>query len=540
MKHWQLTAAVLLSAACVGNIDAPLPAPWQPTAAAATTTSSNPNTTEPAPSAPVAARDVNRVDLHRLNNTEYDNTMRELLGVDSTPAASFIGDEKALGFDNIASALGMTDAQYEQYWNAADDLVERSFANATLRARILTCDPGSADPSACTRDIVRRFGVRAFRRPLTDEDVEPLASLAADARAMGEPFERSIALVAKAMLASPRFLYRVELDPSNDAHALEAYELASRLSYLVWSSMPDQPLFELAKSGRLSEDDTLARELDRMLDDPRADAFVASFAGQWLGMRELRSHTVEKSVFTEWSEPLRDAMLREGLEYFDEFFRGERGLNEFFSAELSPDKTLAAHYGSSKRKGFMELASFLTLTSFSYRTAPTLRGKWVLENLLCEPVAPPPANVPQLNDTAAKGGDEQSINVRERLAEHRVNPACAGCHNVLDPIGFGLEHFDAIGRYRADYGAAGAIDASGVLPSGERFDGSSELSALLARDERFAQCASKKLLTYALSRALVKSDDVYLAEVRASGQNLRSLLAAIVQSDVFRMRRGEP
>jgi hypothetical protein len=560
-----LFAAALVLTACVGSIEGTPGA--QPSAAngdPVNSTRGDAGTTGGAGSSAAApqARDVNRVDLHRLNNTEYDNTVRDLLGVSSSPAASFIGDEKAHGFDNIAAALGMTDAQYEQYWTAADELVEATMADATLRARILTCEPGSADPSQCTGEIIRRFGLRAFRRPLAKDDVEPLAALAADARAQGDSFEQSIALVAKAMLSAPRFLYRVELDPqpnAAEAHALDPYELATRLSYLVWSTMPDDTLFELAADGELSSDKVLARELDRMLEDPRAEAFVDSFAGQWLGLRDLQNHTVEKSVYTQWSEPLREAMVREGLLYFDEFFRGERSLDEFFSASLHfPNETLAELYGIadvrgdepkridtalSDRRGFMGLASFLTLTSFSYRTAPTLRGKWVLENLLCSPVAPPPANVPQLDDSAAKG-DIESLNVRERLAEHRTNPACAGCHNILDPIGLGLEHFDAIGRYRASYGSAETIDASGMLPSGESFDGLIELSTLLADDTRLADCASSKLLTYALSRAPVKSDEPYLAEIRtassADGKNLRSLLSAIVQSDLFRMRRGEP
>jgi hypothetical protein len=543
-----LVTLLLWAAGCVGTIEG-ASGPEQGAAPVA-----------PPPAAVAdAARDVNRVDLHRLNNSEYHNTMRDLLGVNNTPAASFIGDEKAHGFDNIAAALGMTDAQYEQYWNAADTLIEATFADPKLRARIVTCDPDTGDASACTSEIIRRFGLRAFRRPLAQAEVESFADLAAEARAMSEPFERTIALVAQAMLASPQFLYRVELDPdpsSATAHPLDPYELASRLSYLVWSSMPDQALFELAASGELNEAATLTRELDRMLKDPRADAFVSSFAGQWLGMRELQSHTVDKTIFPEWSEPLRDAMVHEGLSYFDEFFRGERSLDQFFTAQLHfANGSLAKLYGVAggssdkpiavaQRQGFMGLAGFLTLTSFSYRTAPTLRGKWVLENLLCQPVAPPPANVPQLEESAAKSGDDASLNVRERLAEHRTNPACAACHNLLDPIGFGLERFDAVGHYRERYGASEPIDSTGMLPNGETFDGLLELSDLLASDQRLEDCASRKLLTYALARAPTQSDEPYLAAIRAAssanGNHLGSLLTAIVESDLFRMRRGEP
>lgn len=569
-RIWSLLALSL--AACSGEIQRNQgpggSAPFAPdesrdgvTASGAEPGGSKPGAGNQVPgSAGAGVRDVNRVGIHRLNNTEYDNTVRDLLGVSETPANTFIADEKALGFDNIADALGMTDAQYEQYFDAAASLTDAVFADAKLRARIVTCTPASALDTKCSETIIRAFGMRAFRRPVRDEEVEKLVALAAEATQIGEDFDGSIAHVVRAMLSSVPFLYRVELDPDPTAstpHALNGYELASRLSYLLWSTMPDDALFAAAEHDELSDDARLSQQLARMLADPRSARFLSGFAAQWLGLRALQSHQVEPSVFPEWGEPLRDAMIREGLAYFDLFLHGERSLSEFFSADVNfVDDTLADLYGmnggpydpkkptivtSDARRGFLGLASFLTFTSFAYRTAPTLRGKWVLENLLCQEIPAPPPNVPQL---VKMDEVDQSLNVRERLAEHRANPTCASCHATLDPIGLGLESFDAIGRYRERYAEGDAVDASGVLPSGETFDGLLELSSLLAKDDRLADCASEKLLTYALSRKLEDGDQPFLAEIRErftrDGGSVRALLEQIVLSEPFRSRRGEP
>ena len=506
-------------------------------------------------------RDVNRVGIHRLNNVEYDNTVRDLLGVSSTPVASFIADEKAFGFDNNADALRRSEAQYEQYFGAAASLTEAAFADAASRARIVICTPASAAPAdaaQCTERIITAFGKRAWRRPLSGDEIAALGMLAAEARTLGEDFAGSIAVVVRALLSSAQFLYRIELDDDPEAggaHPLSDYELASRLSYLVWSTMPDDMLFAAADRGELQRDGELTAQLERLLDVPRGERFSTGFAAQWLGLRGLQNHQVEASAFPDFDEPLRAAMVHEGLRYFDEFLHEGRDLTQFFSADVNfVNGDLARLYGmsgsafdperavsvaSDPRRGFLGLASFLTVTSFAHRTAPTLRGKWVLENLLCTEIAPPPPNVPQLEE----GQSDQSLNVRERLAEHRTNPQCATCHEILDPIGLGLESFDAIGRYRERYPMGDAVDASGVLPSGERFDGLMELSALLADDPRLVECASEKLLTYALSREVEESDAPYLEEIRtraaAAGNSVRALLAEIVRSQPFRYRRGE-
>lgn len=508
------------------------------------------------------AAQAGRVGIHRLNNLEYDNTVRDLLGVSSTPANTFIADEKALGFDNIAAAFGMTEAQYEQYFNAADALVETAFADPALRERIVTCQPSGPSDTACTERILRDFGLRAFRRPLQDADLEPLEELAAQARTLGEDFEGSIKHVVKAMLSSVPFLYRLELDPNPDApepRALDGYELASRLSYLLWSTMPDRELFDAAESGELLQEATLRSQLARMLADDRASAFIESFGGQWLGLRDLKSHQVDTDVFPAWNDALRDAMIEEGLYFFGELLHGDVPMTEFFTADFNyVSRPLAELYGlqgdfgdqpkrvtdtTDHRRGFLGLAAFLTRSSFSYRTAPTLRGKWILENLLCQDIPPPPPNIPKLDEETEPGVDPQTLNVRDRLAMHRENPACASCHSTLDPMGLGLESFDAIGRYRDQYAGGDPVDATGELPTGETFDGLQELTTILAQDERLLDCTTDKLMTYALSRELVAADTPYKRAIRASfaadGASLKSLLEQIVTSEPFRNRAGE-
>ena len=560
---------MVLLAACTGSIGGPpqaadVPADGPPEAPPGTGDPSSPpraSNEAPAGQPPAGRIDVQRVPIRRLNNTEYDNTVRDLLGVSSAPARTFIADEKAGGFDTIAAALGMTDAQYEQYFDAAESLVDATFADAALRSRIVTCAPAAGDERTCTRAWITSFGRRAWRRPLTTDELDRLTGLALDARALGADWNTASAQVVKALLASVGFLYRIELDPDPAAaepRRLNAFELASRISYLVWSSMPDEALFERAEDGLLLDDAALRSELDRMLRDPKSAALTSSFAGQWLGLRELRSHQVDAAAFPDWTEPLRESMIREGQRYFDEFLRNRRPFREFFSADLNfVDAPLAKLYGMSgssfdptrptvdlrdTRTGFLGLAGFLTVTSFSYRTAPTLRGKWVLENLLCTEIPPPPANVPELEDDDEESGSAP-INVRERLAEHRSNPTCAGCHNILDPIGLGLEHFDAIGRHRTEYGPGDRVDARGILPDGATFDGLPELAALLAKDPRLMECATEKLVTYALSRELGAADRPFLMQLRdrwlREDASLGSLLEQIVLSEHFRSRGGE-
>jgi hypothetical protein len=471
----------------------------------------------------------------------------------------------------------MNDARYEQYFNSADALGETVFMDTSptgLRQTYVyglvspPCSPSATD-AACSPKIIAAFAQKAWRRPPTPAEVPGLVKIATDALALGETADDSIKQVVKTLLASPQFLYRIEYDAnpaSLTAHALDPYELATRLAYLSWSTMPDKTLFDLAAAGKLQTDASLTAQIDRMLADPKGANFTNSFAGQWLGARDLQAHQVEPTAFPMFDESLRAALVQEELLYFNEFLTGPLPMTAFFTTrENFVNTRLAQHYGfpavgatagfqkvmngSPNRVGFLGLGSFLTFTSYSYRTAPTLRGKWVLLNLLCQTIPNPPAMVPKLDATAQPTDtNAQQEDVRMRLTQHRAAAECSACHTLLDPIGLGLENFDAVGAYRTKYAptAATAIDASGMLPSGETFSSLGQLAAILStgpRAQQLTDCASKKMMTYALSRSLAAADDPYLNQIRTSwagqGWGLKALLKDVVLNDTFRFRRGE-
>jgi Protein of unknown function (DUF1592)/Protein of unknown function (DUF1588)/Protein of unknown function (DUF1585) len=371
------------------------------------------------------------------------------------------------------------------------------------------------------------------------------------------------------MLMSLPFLYRIELDPTPTAvtvHRLNAYELASRLSYLMWSSMPDAALFKDAQSGALVNDATLSAQFTRMLADPKANNFVSSFAGQWFGGRDVGSHEVEPTAFPQWNDTLRTAMVQEINSYFSEFLNGNLPWTQFMTAPMNfVNGPLAAFYGipnipatqttmtkvmnaDPNRVGFMGLAGFLAQTSFSYRTVPTTRGKWVLVNLLGEYIPPPPTGIQPLDPAgAATDSMTQEENVRVRLAAHRTVASCGACHNLMDPIGLGMENFDGIGRYRTTYGNGQPIDASGMLPDGTTFSGIPQLASLMSTGTHLDELktyAVKQVLTYATSRPLdaTGTDAPYLAQLgqqwSAQNYSMKALIQDVVLSDPFRSRHG--
>jgi Protein of unknown function (DUF1592)/Protein of unknown function (DUF1588)/Protein of unknown function (DUF1585)/Protein of unknown function (DUF1595)/Protein of unknown function (DUF1587) len=514
---------------------------------------------------PQTGVDPGRAGIHRLNNAEYDNTVRDLLGTSSQPAAMFLAEE-GLNFDNTATALGMTTAQYEGYFNAARDLMVESLANAAESARFMSCTPAaSADP--CARQLITTFGMQIYRRPLETADIDRAMKVYDADIARAQTGTEAIGQALRAMLSAANFLYRIEYDQaptSTTPHALSGYELASRLSYLTFSSMPDAALFDAAKNGQLATPGALEATLDRLLADPKASAFVESFAGQWLSTRKLLTHSVTAQVFPTYTPELSDAMIGEGNLWFQEFLNQDRPLSDWFTADFNyVNDVLAQHYGmpvpgtgaklvrvevtTDQRRGFLGLASFLTQTSVPSRTSPTSRGNWVLSQLLCSPPPPPPGNVPKLDDSAAPADASQPTgaeNVRVRLEKHRQDPTCAGCHALLDPIGLGLERYDGIGRYRETYGNGDPIDPAGTLPDGTAFAGADQLGALVGKDPRFSACAASKLFTYALGREIEPLDAATVQKLNegwaARGLTFKNLLKEIVVSDAFRFRRGEP
>ncbi|MFM2419153.1 MAG: hypothetical protein RL385_3876 [Pseudomonadota bacterium] len=557
---FHLFAGILFG--CGGIVDAPAGA-LGPTANEPLGEGTVASAQSPAGSNGTAARAalVGRTGPRRLTNTEYNRTVQDLLSTKLSPAASFVAEE-AEGFDTVASAMGMTPSQYESYVNAAEGLSAELFADAERMRDFLPCAPGGADGKSCVVRVLNGFSERAYRRPPDSEESARILSLYDSARALGETELASLQQVVTAVLVSPRFLYRTELAPVDVGTALmrplDGYELASRLSYFLWSSMPDAALFAKAADGSLLNTDVLTFELARMLDDPRAESLVDNFAAQWLGFRELAQHRVLSERYPSFNDALRDSMLREARAYVRAFFFDGVPLSDFLRSDLHfVDAALASLYqvpapkgtGLTRmdtpigdRRGYLGLAAFLTLSSFAQRTSPTLRAKWVLEELLCSPVPPPPANVKaDLEGDAAANAAAAIENVRKRLELHRSDPGCAGCHAGLDPIGLALESFDAIGRSRSTYENGDPVDTLGSLPDGTSFDGPLELADVLSNDARFVPCATHKLVTYALGRNLQEDADLVDSLVASlpPAASFRTVVEALVLSPSFRSERSE-
>ena len=552
--------ALALVVACGGVLESPLPAPTDGPAGGAPGATSpaggSGSTTPGAGTTGQAVQTLGRTGPRRLSNSEYDNTVRDLLGTKQTLAAAFVS-EGAAGFDNVAGALGMTPSQYESYYTAAETLSAELFADDKRVVSTLSCRAAADDKGACLERVLGDFGTRAFRRPLVASDKEGLRKVYQSALAAGSSENQALAQVLTAVLASPQFLYRLELAQANDvaaSRALDGYELASRLSYFVWSSSPDTTLLQLASSGELTRTEVLAAQLKRLLGDARANTLVSNFAAQWLDLRELAQHKVSADKYPGFDDALRRSMIEEAQRFFAEFLRTPRPLSDFLSGSLHfVDSRLAALYGLDLkpgdtfqrvdtpiggRRGFLGLAAFLTNSSFSYRTSPTLRAKWVLEELLCSTVPPPPPNVAaDLAGDDAANAAASIDNVRKRLELHRSAPSCAGCHASLDPIGLGLEGFDAIGKARTVYDNGDRVDTHGELPGGKVFDGPEQLASVLVNDARFPRCVAEKLLTYALGRSVEKEDDLIEDALAVEGApTVSGLIENIVLSDMFRQQ----
>ena len=499
--------------------------------------------------------DIGTKAIHRLGSIEYDNTVRDLLGTAKTFGSGFASEE-ADGFDNVAEALTMSPRQVESYFSAARELSAAAFADATLRARILTCTLES--DATCARTIISNFGKRAFRRPLEMAEEQWLLGKYEAAKALGETPTGAMQHVVHVILSAPQFLYRIEFDSdltSRAPHPLSGYELASRLSYAIWSSMPDDELFALAASGELSNASTLRAQVDRMLDDPRSDMLVKNFAAQWLGIRQLTEHAVSSTVYPQWSSAVSSSAQKEMELYFSEFLYKDLPFSQFLTADFNfVDAALAQHYGMAKpaqagfsrvvdtadqRQGLLGLAGFLTLTSRETRSSPIIRGKWILDAFVCMKLTLPPGLVVEPLPEPAEGDAPKTV--RELIAVHRAEPTCGACHNLIDPIGLALENFDGIGRYRAAYENGLPIDTSGVLPGGAQVNSLSALAGELSKDPRFLSCAATKLNTYALGRAV--SDRRSLVEIvanwTAGTPTLRNLIKETVTHVTFTQRRSD-
>jgi hypothetical protein len=630
--------------------------------------------------------DPGRVTMRRLNRNEYNNTIRDLVGVDFQPADDFPSDDVGYGFDNIGDVLSMPPILLEKYLAAAEKIVERAIGtgqanlvtgeitggqdyegsrilpslaevrakvrmfgqgdyiirvraygeqagdepvkmglyldNKTLRIvdvkatekepavyeawvstkggqhvvsitflndyyepdqpppndrnliisdvevmgpyppaykRIIAREHTPEERMGLAREVLSGFATRAFRRPATPAEVDRLMKLVELADGEGENFAGAIGVALQAILVSPHFLFRVELDPNpGDAEPriINDYELASRLSYFFWSSMPDDELMTHARLGTLRKDGNLEAQLRRMLADPKSRALVEHFAGQWLQLRNLTTMTPDKGTYPDFDEPLRRAMRRETELFFTAVMNEDRSVLDFLDGDFTfVNERLARHYGlegikgekfqrvsldGQQRSGVLTQASVLTVTSNPTRTSPVKRGKWILENVLGTPPPPPPPGAGQLAEDSAT---VSAASLRERMQQHRAKAECGVCHNRMDPLGFGLENFDGIGAWREADGKF-KIDSSGTLPGGATFAGPRELKQILRqRQDDFVRCLAEKMLTYALGRGVEYSDKCSLTDlvafVKDHDYKFSSLVVGIVQSDPFQKRGGK-
>lgn len=494
--------------------------------------------------------------MHRLNTAEYNATVSDMLGTKLQPADGNWRGGEVEGFDNIAAVLGVDDAQYDRYLDAAQKIADDVFASADLKAKVLTCT--TQDDMACVKTIIQQTGLRLFRRPVTDTEVTTYSKVYTTVRAQGDDHSSSVKHVLWSLLISAEFLYRIEYDNGvTTKHPVSGYELASRLSYFLWSSAPDDAL--LAAAPQLTSDAAITAQVDRLLADPaKSGRFTANFAGQWLGARQIVPHAVDLETYPKWSTGIANAAANEVYSYFNEFLRSETPWSQFLSKDVNfVDASLAGLYGmtgitgttaqrveytSDARKGFMSLVGFLALSSKDRRSSPTLRGKWALSFLLCAPPQPPPAGVPELDthDGPAVTG------VREKLEAHRASPACKACHSSLDPIGLALEQYDGIGVYRDKYldgtsiNPATELPKSDAFPNGLQFSGLDGAQQAVASDPRFQTCITEKLYTYGLGRALSTEDKANSAAITKTWQagtpSVGKLLHTLAVSEPFRNR----
>jgi hypothetical protein len=630
--------------------------------------------------------DPGRPTINRLNREQYNNTMRDLFGIDVRPADEFPPDDSGYGFDNIGDVLTIPPILMERYLMGADKVLDEAIVTGPpeasthsydaavltggkregkkgrmlekkgavktrhlfrhagsykIRAQVwadkepakatiqlgkttskesevtasrlkpeeieaeVTVTKGSPEiqvtfenpgdkrrlyvgkievegpfqpkadalpvshtaifgkqlgkrDSNAAEQIIRRFGNRAFRRPIKTAEVKRLAQFVSLARSRGESFEMGIKQALRAMLVSPHFLFRIEWQPEpNNPKRIEAvteYALAARLSYFLWSSVPDNALLSLAFQGKLREQ--LPAQVLRMLADPKADELARNFGGQWLETRNLQIHEANTDTFPQFTPALREAMAQETTALFLHIMRTNRSVTDFLTADYTfVNKSLAKHYDlrgvtgdtfqqvslkGTPRRGVLTHASVLTVTSDPTRTSPVKRGKWVLDNLLGTPPPPPPPNVPELEDNDKA---ELKGSLRERMEEHRSKPGCASCHRLMDPLGFGLENYGPLGAWR-DKDGSHAVEATGQLTSGQMFEGSAALITILSQEKRelYHKCLTRKLLTYALGRGLDYYDKCAVNEILGKlekDDRFQTLIMAVVESVPFQKRRGD-
>jgi len=502
-------------------------------------------------------RDPGRIIIHRLSRTEYNNTVRDLLGVTSSPADNFPADGSGGGgFDNNADTLFVPPLLLEKYLDAAGTILNEADAKRIFIVK-------SGDSAASRRDAAQKifedFVPRAFRRPVDKPELNRYLAAFDEADKRGLAFELSIKNVLKAVLVSPHFLFRIEPDePSAAPYPVGQFELASRLSYFIWSSMPDAELFKLAKEKKLREPKVLEEQVRRMLMDPKSRELAENFGTQWLGVNNLQTSTApDTRKFPAYTPTLRDAMYEEVVQFFHNILQENGSVLNLLDSDYGYiNEDLAKLYGvngvtgkdhrrvamnNPARGGVLGMAAVLTLTSYPQRTSPVLRGKWVLEEILGKPSPPPPAIVKLL---PPDDKPKDNLTFRQQLEEHRKKVECAGCHKRMDPLGFGLENFDAIGRWRTEL-AGVPVDASGTLVNGVKFTGPVELKKqLLIQKDEFVRNLSERMLAYSLGRGVEYYDMPTIKAITAAtikdGYRSQTLIREVVNSFPFQYRRNAP
>ena len=504
--------------------------------------------------------DPGRTTLRRLNKNEYNYTIRDLFGIKLRPADGFPEDSGgAAGFDNNADALFLPALLMENYVEAAGHIVEAIYADRGARGRYLFKRPTtrkSEEPTA--KAILHRWISLAFRRTATPEEIDKYTAIFTQARAKARTFDDAMKMPLLGLLIAPDFLYRSEVEQSQpDAYLISDFDLASRLSYFLWSSMPDPELLSLAARGELSKEGMLEQQVIRMLEDPKADSLPMHFGGQWFGWEELRSRAnPDKDRYPEFTFPLRVALYKESTAFFQHLIKTNAPAYDLLQSDYAfLNETVAKHYGipgvegnefrkvdllDDTRGGVLGMGSVLVATSLPLRSSPAVRGDFILADILGTPPPDPPMNVEQLP------ADDQEIkdqSFREALEAHRQDPNCKSCHQIIDPLGFAMEQYDAIGRWRTTHNGH-PIDASGQLPDGTAISSPNDIRKhLLKNKDLFIRNFTEKLLSYALGRELTSYDRPVVADiakkVTAEGGNMHTIFIEVAKSYPFRHRRND-
>ena len=510
-------------------------------------------------------RNPGRTTVRRLNRNEYNNTVRDLFGIDFLPGNDFPSDGAGgEGFDNVGDAMFVQPSLLEKYLAASKKVITSIYDDPKHLARVIVAKPGDKlTPDKAARTVLLTHASLAFRRRVTDEDLAPLLALFGKKLADGASYEEALRPTLQALLIHPSFLFRIEADqPAKSEWKIDDFELATRLSYFLWASMPDRRLLKLADEGKLSDPATLRAEAQRMILDRRSETLARHFAGQWLGFEELREVAQpDPTRFPTFTQSLRVSMYRESVEFFNHLVRANRPALELIQSNYTfANAELARHYGidgvtgsqlqrvalsDANRGGVIGQAAILTATSMPLRTSPVKRGKWILDTLLGTPPPPPPP------DAGVLPGDDKStegLSFRETLEIHRTKASCAGCHEKIDPLGFGLENFDAIGRWRTRDANGKPVDSLATLPGDITFSSPKELKdLLLSSDELFLRNLARKMLAYALGRPLEYYDEPVVtdlvtdlvARLRKDDLKMQNLILSVIESPPFQNRSAK-